>query len=404
MEPVGEWTPVLAVPPAADTAILVEADHADLSADDLARVWAAVDASTSANTKAAYRSDWARFQRWTVEAGYASLPASDMVVAAYLTDAAAALRPDGRAQFSPATLSRWVSSINQIHTAAGLSAPGRSEVVRRALSGVRRLRRTPPKRRSPLLLADVRTILTALAPSFWVWPAAMAAHRDAALLLMGFAGAHRRSELVALRVQDVTVHPADGLHIRMVSSKTDQEARGVVRALPFGRGPATCPPCALIRWRRLLLAFDDGGRRAALNQVHRRGLTAEHCCRSVDDSAVNAEPVADGGQAGERGSVGERWLFPGIHKTGTPGAGAMSGDAVAAMIQRRAATAGYTPAQVDLLGGHSLRSGFVTEAFRAGADAHSIMRQTGHRDPKMLEVYAREHAPLVGNAVTRIDL
>ncbi len=62
------------------------------------------------------------------------------------------------------------------------------------------------------------------------------------------------------------------------------------------------------------------------------------------------------------------------------------------MIQRRAAAAGYTAAQVDLLGGHSLRSGFVTEAFRAGADAHSIVRQTGHRDPKMLEVYAREFA------------
>ncbi len=48
----------------------------------------------------------------------------------------------------------------------------------------------------------------------------------------------------------------------------------------------------------------------------------------------------------------------------------MTGDAVAAMIQRRAAAAGCTAAQVDLLGGHSLRSGFVTEAFRAGADAH----------------------------------
>jgi len=59
---------------------------------------------------------------------------------------------------------------------------------------------------------------------------------------------------------------------------------------------------------------------------------------------------------------------------------------------------------IALLGGHSLRSGFVTEAFRAGADAHSIMRQTGHRSPVMLEVYAREHAPLTGNAVTRLGL
>ncbi len=401
MEPVGEWPTLVKAHPSVDAEVL-EADHADLSAADLARVWAAVDASTSANTKAAYRSDWARFARWTTEAGYRCLPASDLVVAAYLTDAAAALRPDGRTQFSPATLSRWVSSINQIHTAAGLSAPGRSEVVRRALSGVRRLRRTPPKRRSPLLLADVRTMLKAVAPSFWVWPDAMAAHRDAAVLLMGFAGAHRRSELVALRVQDVTVHPADGLHIRMVSSKTDQEARGAVRALPFGKDPATCPPCALIRWRLMLLAFDQGGRRAAMNQVHHRGSTAEHCCRTVDDSKVNDEP--DGGEDGERKSVGERWLFPPIHKTGRPSAGPMSGDAVAAMIQRRAAAAGFTPAQVKLLGGHSLRSGFVTEAFRAGADAHSIMRQTGHRDPKMLEAYAREHAPLVGNAVTRLDL
>ena len=82
----------------------------------------------------------------------------------------------------------------------------------------------------------------------------------------------------------------------------------------------------------------------------------------------------------------------------------MTGHAVNEMIKRRADQAGFTPAQTQLMGGHSLRSGFVTEAFRAGADAHSIMRQTGHRSPGMLEVYARENAPLTGNAVTRIGL
>ncbi len=419
MEPLGEWRP-LVVPPAPPVSLELSvlatggSDHGlpvealDLSAADLARVWAAVDASTSVNTKAAYRSDWARFESWAADAGYALLPASGMVVAAYLTDAAAQVRADGRPRFGAATLSRWVSSINQIHTAAGFLAPGRSEVVRRALSGVRRVRRTPPKRRSPLLLADLRVILGQVSTSFWGWPDAVAAHRDAALLLMGFAGAHRRSELVALRVQDVTVHRADGLHIRMRSSKTDQEGVGVVRAVPFGRDPATCPPCALIRWRRLLLAFDRRGRSAVMYEVHHRGSSGEHCCRTVDDTKHPPWAKVDGGGGEPAGdndpSVGERWLFPSVHKTGSPGAGAMSGDAVAAMIQRRAAAAGYTPAQVDLLGGHSLRSGFVTEAFRAGADAHSIMRQTGHRDPKMLEVYAREHAPLVGNAVTRLDL
>jgi integrase len=82
----------------------------------------------------------------------------------------------------------------------------------------------------------------------------------------------------------------------------------------------------------------------------------------------------------------------------------MTGHAVNEMIRRRATQAGFTPAQTLLLGGHSLRAGFVTEAFRQGADAHAIMRQTGHRSPAMLEVYAREHAPLVGNAVTQLGL
>jgi len=238
-----------------------------------------------------------------------------------------------------------------------------------------------------------------MTPDMFRWPEAIAAHRDAALLVMGFAGAHRRSELVALRVGDVTVHPGDGLHVRIRSSKTDQEGAGTVRALPYGKDPQTCPPCAFLRWRRILTAFDAGSRPAAMAQVHQRGRSTTHYCRDTEP----AEPAASA-ETGEAASVGERWLFPGVHKAGRPADKPITGHAVAAIIQRRAAAAGYTPAQVDLLGGHSLRSGFVTEAFRAGADAHSIMRQTGHRDPKMLEVYAREFAPQVGNAVTRLDL
>ena len=99
-----------------------------------------------------------------------------------------------------------------------------------------------------------------------------------------------------------------------------------------------------------------------------------------------------------------RVLFPAVHKTGSIGAKPMTGHAVNEMIKRRADQAGFGPAQTQHLGGHSLRAGFVTEAFRAGADAHAIMRQTGHRCPAMLEVYAREHAPLMGNAVTRLGL
>ena len=90
----------------------------------LADVLAAVDASTAVNTKKAYRSDWARFTAWTTERGFAPLPAPALVVAHYVTEAAAEQTSVGKWRYTPATLSRWVSSINQFHTAAGLDAPG----------------------------------------------------------------------------------------------------------------------------------------------------------------------------------------------------------------------------------------------------------------------------------------
>src|SRR4051794_36707567 len=95
-----------------------------------------------------------------------------------------------------------------------------------------------------------------------------------ALLVMGFAGAHRRSELGGLTLADVTLHKTDGLHVRLRSSKTDQEARGQVKALPYGRDPITCPPCAYVRWRDVLHAYDTapegGGRRAVLPVLARQ--------------------------------------------------------------------------------------------------------------------------------------
>jgi hypothetical protein len=77
------------------------------------------------------------------------------VLAHYLTEAAAEQTGVGKWRYAPATLTRWVASINQVHTAAGLDPPGRSEVVRRALSGIRRIRATPPNRRAPLLLSEL---------------------------------------------------------------------------------------------------------------------------------------------------------------------------------------------------------------------------------------------------------
>jgi len=115
-----------------------------LSGRAVADIRAAVDGSTAAATKAAYSSDWRRFTRLAGAGGFPPLPAPQLVVAHYVTATAAEQTGVGRWRYAPSTLTRWVSTINQVHTAAGLDAPGRSEVVRRALSGIRRIRATPP--------------------------------------------------------------------------------------------------------------------------------------------------------------------------------------------------------------------------------------------------------------------
>ena len=125
--------PVLAVDPVREL----------LPAEALARVLDAVEASTAAATKKAYRSDWDRFAGWAGHRRFPPLPAPPAVIAHYLTEAAAEQTGIDRWRYAPATLTRWVASINQVHTAAGLDPPGRSEIVRRALSGIRRIRATP---------------------------------------------------------------------------------------------------------------------------------------------------------------------------------------------------------------------------------------------------------------------
>jgi len=277
---------------------------------------------------------------------------------------------------------------------------------------VRRIRATPPVRRAPLLLEDLRTLLAPMVVAAAKWPAGVAARRDMALLLMGFAGAHRRSELTALTLGDVALHRSDGLHVRLRSSMTEQEAHGSVKALPFGRDPATCPPCAFVRWREVLHAADTADpddpraqRKAMLRVLHRQTAAT----RTASDGGGGGEqrPAADDDDD-DQDSVLHVCRTTRVKDPADPGAGAVPGDPQ----DRRHRHPGHVwgcgerddppprrrggvhPRTDPAVGcGHSLRAGFVTEAFRAGADAHAIMRQTGHRSPAMLEVYAREHAP-----------
>ncbi len=264
-------------------------------------------------------------------------------------------------------------------------------MVTATLSGIRRdyaaAGERPRSPRAPLLTADIVTIVDTARARCEGWADEVLERRDSAILLLGFAGAFRRSELVALTCSDVSLHRLDGLHIRLRKSKTDQEGRGNIRALPFTHSHTSCPPCAWLRWAQVVAAFDTGGRPAIIRLLRNAEPFDGHVCRGTRPRMVPSSP----------------WLRA-IRKNGNLSDTALSGAAVHQAIRRRAAQAGYDPEIVQQLGGHSLRAGFVTQAFRNGASAHAIMRQTGHSTPAMLETYAREHAPLIGNAVTNLGL
>ncbi|QIP43486.1 integrase [Rhodococcus erythropolis] len=309
----------------------------------------------------------------------------------YLVAAADTLTVDGTRAYAPSTFGKWIAAIADRHRAVGHNNPCGHEMVRATLAGIRRdyasAGERPRNPRAPLLTADITTIVDHARRTAADWASEVLERRDTALLLMGYTGAFRRSELVALECRDVRRDRLDGAHVQIRKSKTDQDGTGTVKALPFTDRYESCPVCAWVRWLKIVAAFDTGGRIAVIRLLFRATPFDAHVCRGSLPTADKSSP-----------------LFRSIRKNGNLSDTALSGAAVHAAIRRRAARAGFDPETVTQLGGHSLRAGFVTQAFRNGADAHAIMRQTGHTTPGMVEIYARENAPLLGNAVTELGL
>lgn len=329
------------------------------------------DASMAANTRAAYTSDWANFSSWCTVAGQVPMPADPATVANYL-----AAQAD---RYSAATIDRRLAAVNKAHLLHGYPAPGDHPAVKTVLAGIRRTIGRKPRRMRPILIDDLQAAVKTVDVQHW--PSVVAGRRDQCLLVFGFAGAFRRSELAPLKVGDCIWQASDGLHVTVSRSKTDQEGVGQVKALPYGRNPDTCPACVLNRWLDLLA----GDPIAQLDAVQH---PAEgHVCRAQ-------HPAME--------SLADMWLFPPVGPNGSIEHGRhITGQAINDVVQRRLAAAGIGPAGY---GAHSMRAGFVTQALRSGATDAQVMRQTGHRSPATVHVYDRENNPLRGNAVTRIGL
>ncbi|OZF53102.1 site-specific integrase [Rhodococcus sp. 14-2470-1a] len=356
------------------------------------RIAKAVESSRSEGTRRTYAAGWRRFTGWCDREGHVALPAHPVTVAAYLVDAADTRIETGERAYSVATFGTWIAAINYQHRTTGHLSPSAHELVTATLSGIRReyaaagdRPRTP---RDPLLVEDIKVLVSTARDRCRGWSDEVLERRDSAILLLGFAGALRRSELSELVCGDITVHRHDGLHVRLRKSKTDQEGRGAVKALPYTDSHETCPPCAYVRWIQVVAAFDAGGRPSVIRLLRKQEPFTGHVCR----------------RGVPRRTAARAPLFRAIAKNGNLGATALSGAAIHQTIRRRAEQAGYDHAALAKLGGHSLRAGFVTQGTRNGADGSAVARQTGHASVDSVEVYRRVHTPLVGNAVTEIGL
>jgi site-specific recombinase XerD len=292
--------------------------------------------SKAENTLRGYRADWRDFCGWCESHGTTALPATPESVAAYIAECAGHLKVG--------SIQRRLNAIAEAHKATGQESPTTEGMVRNTLKGIRRTIGVAPKPKAAALTDDIRTMVNAA-------DAGTIGQRDRGLILLGFAGAFRRSELVALDVGDCSFGK-DGLTVTLRRSKTDQDGAGRKIGIPYGSNPDTCPVRTIQAW--------------------------------IEQAALSDGPV-----------------FRSINRHGQVQAGRLSGIDVARVVKKLATRAGLDPAKYA---GHSLRAGHATSAAIAGASERSIMKQTGHRSVQMVRRYIRDGSLFRENSAGKLGL
>ncbi len=282
------------------------------------------------STRRGYAADLRHFRAWG-----GRIPASAELVASYLVAHAKVLKVS--------TLTRRLAAIASAHTLLGRDSPTRSPLIRATLRGIRRVHGSAQKQAKPLTPQLLQAMLRHRRGD-----CPLRLSRDRALLLVGFAGGFRRSELAQITPRDLTFS-RNGVSITIWHSKTDAAGKGRVVALPSGASDL-CPVRALRDWLARLSSL----------------------CPAADDGA----------------------LFRRIDRYGQLG-GPLGAAATGPILQKRLALSGRPSAGFSA---HSLRAGLVTSAALAGVPVWSIQRQTGHRSETMVHRYIRDLTPFQANA------
>jgi integrase len=290
----------------------------------LAAAQALAKKATAPATLRAYKADWTHFAQWCDAHGFIPVPAAPATIGAYLASLASS--------HAPTTIRRRLSALGKMHRFNDLAWNPAHRDIQGPLQGALRTNARPVQKAAALTLPMLRQLLATCDTT-------ARGRRDRALLLFGFVGALRRSELVALQVEDVAV-VTGGLRLRIRRGKTDQAGQGAEIGLPRGRHIETCPVRAFEAWQAV-------ARRKA-GPLFRRISTGD--------------------------GIGDTALHP---------------DAVRRILAHRVQMAGLTVEGFDRLSAHALRVGFITEAYDKGVRDEDIMRHTRHRDLRTMRGYVQ---------------
>lgn len=302
---------------------------------ETARDYASI--ATAEATQAAYGADWRHFARWCRQRGADPLPPSPELVALYIADCAAP--GDGSPALSVATIERRLSGLAWTYGQRGFRLDRADRHIARVLAGIRRRHARPPRQKEALLAEDILAMAATL-------PFDLRGLRDRAILLLGFAGGLRRSEIVGLDVgRDDTPDSGGWIEILEAGAVLALNAKTGWREVEVGRGSTegSCPVRALERW----LAF----------------------------ARIDFGPV-----------------FRRISRDGTrPLETRLSDRHVARLIKRTVQGAGLRPdlpeaERLALYSGHSLRAGLATAA---EVDERHVQKQLGHASAEMTRRYQR---------------
>ena len=280
--------------------------------------------SKADNTLRAYKSDFKDFSEFCVKNGFSSMPTQPKLLAIYITHLSKS------SKFS--TLKRRIASISVIHKLKGHYLDTKHPIIMENLHGIKRTLGSRQKAKKPLLINDLKMIIKAIDEKNI---------RDKALILVGFAGGFRRSELVNINYEDVEF-VAEGVKILIKRSKTDQAGEGILKAIPYFDNQEFCPVIALKNY-------------------------------------INYKPKND-----DRSKVFQ-----------------ISDKSVALILKRYAEKAGLDSTKYA---GHSLRSGFATTAAEFGAEERNIMAMTGHKTTQMVRRYIHEANLFKNNALNKVKI